>query len=278
MLQPKIPLVTVIVFTRNTPFMILKQCIASIEQQTLSNIEILLLDANDSDSPYKTAIDQDSSLLKRVTRIQHPEENGFVTGKQKALEQARGSYITFLSAQDTMAPKRLELAINTMKEKELFLLYTNVDLKEKNVLEEEDYQFSTDTYYYLSQLIVQKSCFQLIGGFDEKLVAHYDLDLWLRIHLLTTPFLLSSPDAVVHVCADLYPAPSPFESAIGYRQFYVKYQRFFKEHKNYRKKLYQAIAQNYKESHLFFRYLQFLCKSVIIKEKTPKGKRNNQSH
>ncbi len=96
------PIISVVIQTKRTPPMILKRCIQCIREQTISQIEIILLDSNDDESQYKESIKEDKELLENIIYLEIPEGREFVNGKNTALKTFHGDYVTFISAQDIM--------------------------------------------------------------------------------------------------------------------------------------------------------------------------------
>lgn len=255
-------LVSVIITTRETPFMLLKRCVQCIQQQTLPDIEIILLDANAKESPWHAAIVGEKQLLKEVHYIPCPEEGELVHGKQQALQAAHGEYITFLSAQDFMPAARLEYVIKAFRENPAaFMYYTSMRTQKNHILETSDLSMPSGRLNYLSQIVFHKDCFSMIGSFDDNMVALCDEEIWFRIQYLGLVNHLNSEETAIDICPDEYKHYTPLQAAIGYRQLSVKYNKYFKKNKKSRKKLYEDVAANYKKSNLIFRYIQFKVKA-----------------
>ena len=255
-------LISVIITTRETPLMLLKRCVQCLQQQTLPDVEIILLDANTLDSPWHAAIQGEQQFFAGVRQISCPEEGELVHGKQKALQAASGEYITFLSAQDFMPATRLEYAIKAFHENPAaFMYYTNMRTQKNHILETSDQSIPSGKLMYLSQIIFHRDCFSLIGGFDDNMVALCDEEIWFRLQYLKLINHLNSEETAIDICTEEYKHYTPLEAAIGYRQLCVKYNKYFKKNRRKRKKLYEDIAANYKKSNLIFRYIQFKIKA-----------------
>ncbi len=93
-----------------------KSVIAAIESslaQTYDNLEVLIV--NDGSTDDSMNIIRENITDKRV-RIYEREKNGGVCAAMRDLvEQARGEYICFLDADDTMMPTRVEKQYNAIK-------------------------------------------------------------------------------------------------------------------------------------------------------------------
>lgn len=105
--------ISVITYVKNG-FPYIKQCLRSIAEQTLKEIEILVVDAKSTDGTYEYLVEQ-ASLDKRMTVITCQPS----VGQQfnKALSVASGEYIAICEADDYICPdayeKLYEIAENT---------------------------------------------------------------------------------------------------------------------------------------------------------------------
>ena len=152
---------SVAIQTRETPLMILKRCIQCVREQTLPDIEIILLDSNDPDSSFKEAIRWEEGLLSGIIYLEIPEEGEFINGKNAVLETYHGDYLTFLSAQDTMPPKRLEEVLSAFQnDRSINVLYTDMSAQQTNVLDHTDLEIDSNKFHYLPQLIFHRDCFE----------------------------------------------------------------------------------------------------------------------
>lgn len=257
-------LVSVAIITRHTPLMILKRCIESVRKQTYPNIEILLLDANDTSSSYKKALQSEADLLTNLIYIEHTERNEYTFLKNQALQKANGTYLLFLSAQDTMPSKRLECVINYFhSHSNVDAIATDMNVQTKDTLEKDDYALSSSELQYIAQLVMRKTCTNLLEGFDNNLVAHVDDEFILKLQQNHSLHHLSNPETIISINTDFYNEYTFLQSAIGYRQIATKYITYFKKNKQKKRALYFSIAHSYKRAHLFFRYLQFAIKGLV---------------
>ena len=258
---------SVAIQTRETPLMILKRCIQCVREQTLPDIEIILLDSNDEDSPYKEAIRWEEGLLSDIIYLEIPEEGEFINGKNAVLEAYHGAYLTFLSAQDIMPPKRLEEALSAfLNDRSINVLYTDISAQQTNILDQTDLQIDSKEFHYLPQLIFHRDCFDWIGSFDTALVAHCDDDIWLRVNSLHLPHHLSSEDTKVVVCPECYHQYTPLNAAIGYRQLLVKYTTLLQKNIPEKKRLYQKAASAYPKAGVLHRYVQFQTLALFTRK------------
>lgn len=264
--KKKRPRISVIIMTRETPFMILKRCIRCVQSQTLQNIEIILLDANEKGNAFQQAISSEGELLRDVTYLYYPEEGEMVHGKNLALEKASADYITFISAQDFMPETRLETILHRFQESSLHsVYYTGMTSQVDNTLENNDYTLPTGKYKYLAQAVFHRSAFEMVGGFDENMLCLCDEDLWMRIEFFKLAGCIMETEAAISISEEAYQNHTPLDAAIAYRQMLVKYPQHFRRHRALKRMVMRNIAGNYRAAHAVSRYLQFHFKEMFFK-------------
>lgn len=129
--------VSVIVTTHNTEKYLLK-CIDSIINQTLSDIEIIIVDDVSTDSTPKIA----ARLAAQHTNIMFlplPSSLGPGGARNRALQKATGEYISFIDSDDWVDLNYLEVMYNKAKQ-------LNADIATCSLLREYDYDSSTPIY------------------------------------------------------------------------------------------------------------------------------------
>lgn len=264
--RKELPSISVIVITRETPLLILKRCIQCLRTQTLKKIQIILLDANEKDSPYQHAIASEADFFQDIIKVDYPETGEMVHGKNLALTKATADYITFIYAQDIMPETRLETILQTFKKNTRYCVYyTSMTFQENNSLETSDYTLESGTYHSLAQAVFHRSVFQLVGTFDENMIALWDEEFWMRIQFYDLAGFITDNEAVISICKEDQETISPRNAAIAYQQILVKYRKIFKKSKRNKRKIYLKIAENYKKDHVLLRYLQFQWKGMFCK-------------
>ena len=182
------------------------------------------------------------------------------------LHNFHGEYLTFISSQDIMPPKRLELAIEELEShRDRSVVCTNYILQANNILDASNYQISSHGFAYLAQLIFHKDCFKLIGSFDEYLVSHVDDELFLRLQRMKQIVDFPVEEAAIRVNGNFYSDYSSVNGAIGCRQLYIKYKSYYEKNKKAKKALYLLTAEHYKDAGLFFRFIQFYTMAIFTK-------------
>lgn len=95
------PLVSVIIPVYNTE-KYLNQCINSVLAQTLSDIEVLLIDDGSTDGSGK--ICDDYARKDKRIHIIHTSNQGVSHARNRGLDQAKGEYISFIDSDDWIDP------------------------------------------------------------------------------------------------------------------------------------------------------------------------------
>lgn len=106
------PLISVIVPVYNVE-KYLRDCVDSILNQTYENFELILVDDGSPDSSGKMC-DAFAEKDKRII-VLHKENGGLSDARNKGIELARGTYITFIDSDDIVYKEYLSLFVSTMK-------------------------------------------------------------------------------------------------------------------------------------------------------------------
>lgn len=115
MQQTKFPLVTVIVpVYKVEPY--LRTCIDSIMAQTYSNLEIILVDDGSPDG-CPVICDAYAAKDSRV-RVIHKENSGVSDTRNRGIQAATGTWITFIDSDDQIAPGMIEALVNASPDEE----------------------------------------------------------------------------------------------------------------------------------------------------------------
>lgn len=190
------PIVSVICTVKNGEKFI-SQTIDSILDQTLSELELIIVDDGSSDGT--------SEIIKEYTkydsRIKFVPTKG--VGRARALnlaiKEAQGKYIANIDADDPCHPQRLEIEAKLLdSNREFALIATDtilikdyVHYKELNWVVEYFPQNSTviDVTRKLlkfnpishSSIMIRKNALLQVGGYNENLKSNVDYDLWVRL-------------------------------------------------------------------------------------------------
>lgn len=115
------PLVSVITPVFNAANF-LPETIRSVQQQTLSDWEHILVDDGSTDGSPEL-IKEATAADHRLRFLRTQGRNGPARARNQGLERARGKYVAFLDADDVWLPHKLESCTKWMKSKDYSFIY-----------------------------------------------------------------------------------------------------------------------------------------------------------
>jgi glycosyltransferase involved in cell wall biosynthesis len=110
------PVVSVVIIFLD-PGAFLEEAIESIRRQTFRKWELLLVDDGSSDGSSEVARQAAEAEPHRVRYLEHPEHanRGMSASRNLGCVRARGTYVTFLDADDVLRPEALETLLSTLR-------------------------------------------------------------------------------------------------------------------------------------------------------------------
>lgn len=99
------------------------QTIASVQQQTLTTWEMIVVDDGSTDD--SADIIKDIAINDSRIKLIQKENGGSASARNVGLQYAEGDYIQFIDADDTIAQDKLERQVELMDQKGLDVTYTN---------------------------------------------------------------------------------------------------------------------------------------------------------
>ena len=183
--------VTVYITTYNR-LALLKRAISSVQQQTFSDIEIIVADdgSTDGTQEYLNNLQQQGQLIAILN--QSGASKGACYGRNKAIEIAQGTFITGLDDDDYFEPWRIEKFLDNWRTKSeagvaFSALFDSV-VEHRKYGKVDCYDTPVATYQALrtgnvvgNQVFTLTSRLRQIQGFDELMPALQDWDTWLRL-------------------------------------------------------------------------------------------------
>lgn len=188
------PLVSIIIRTCQRPD-ILKNALDSVRNQTYKNIQVVIVEdgENKSEGFIKKQY-ADLNYLYRAT--------GQKVGRSKAgnmaLELATGVYLNFLDDDDILLPEHVSKLVNILIQDKNLAAYSNAEEIQINIISHSPYIYTekrkliryhqpfnrlllyTYNYIPIQCIMFHRKLFIELGGFDDKLDALEDWDLWVR--------------------------------------------------------------------------------------------------
>lgn len=178
------PLVTVYIITYKRR-KLLQRALESVINQSYSNLEIIVVDdySNDDTAAYmKTQIEKDS----RITYVINDSNRGACFSRNKAIQMARGEFITGLDDDDEFTKDRvLHFVWRAVEKQAVYYSYykvinksfTHVKKGKKLVSSRDILSFN----YVGNQVFAPTKVLRKYQGFDEQFPSQQDYDFWIRL-------------------------------------------------------------------------------------------------
>ena len=207
------PIVSVVIPVYNAERTIL-QTIESVQQQTFSNLEIILIDDGSSDK----TLDIIHEIVDPRIKCFSYENGGNSLARNRGISHATGEFISFIDADDLWTSDKLELQLTALqKHSEASVAYSwttyFIDGQKDLVYPCNPILFEGEVYDKLlinnficsgSNILVRKKAIESVGEFEPTLQRCADWDFYIRLaakcHFVVVPkhqiFYRQSPDSL----------------------------------------------------------------------------------
>lgn len=182
-------LISVVIPTNNRSSLLLN-AIKSVQEQTYKQLEIIVIDDASTDDTKKVV---NSIKDNRIKYFKNDNSQGGSYSRNKGIENSSGDYIAFLDDDDEWVPEKLYMQIKVIEnDKKIGLVYTGAEIiyLPQNIKyynkpnKQGDLSQAIIKHNYIgttSSVLIRKEILKASGGFDTRLPALQDYDLWIRI-------------------------------------------------------------------------------------------------
>lgn len=186
------PLISVIMSVKDGNLSDLKAAVSSILEQTLTDFEFLILNDGSTDNQIVAYLNTLPDEDKRI-KIFHQENQGLTKSLNKLLQKANSLYCARMDGDDLSYPTRFEKQFNEITKDPDVALVTCWVLYLKNAKNIIHISKPPDSSQKLKEIIIKENpiahssvMFRTAfvrdsGGYDERLLAAQDYDLWCRL-------------------------------------------------------------------------------------------------
>ena len=197
--KQKKPRVSVIIPTYNRGW-IIKEAIDSVMAQDYRDFELIIVDDGSTDNTPDILNSYRSDIM-----VFRQENQGVSTARNRGLAEASGRFIAFLDSDDLWLPQKLFRQVEFFnKNPDAQICQTEETWIRKGVRVNPKKRhkkpwgmiFESSLALCLvspSAVMIRRSLFEEVGGFDETLPACEDYDLWLRISCRYPVYLIDTP-------------------------------------------------------------------------------------
>jgi glycosyltransferase involved in cell wall biosynthesis len=170
----------------------LSQAIESALGQTYTPLELIVIDDGSTDDTANIAQSYGDRLA-----YHHQENLGVAAALNRGIREAQGKYIAWLSHDDVFLPHKLERQVAYLGEHPEFrAIYSDfyiIDAAGEIIKEIETPWYPRDIaiwklfgsmYINGSSTLIERTCFDDVGLFNEQLRYSQDMDMWMRMELV----------------------------------------------------------------------------------------------
>lgn len=185
----KLTMVSVVIPCFNSKYTVIR-ALNSVINQTYKNYEIIIVDDGSSDNSKEIV---ERFLISQKIRYKYfyQKNAGPSSARNNGVKNAIGEYIAFLDSDDSWHPKKLEIQMKIIEEGNLNFLgstYSYSDLTNQNIDNIEIKKINFKKLFLSNKfstpgVIIKKSFFEELGGFDISMKYAEDYDLWLNASL-----------------------------------------------------------------------------------------------
>lgn len=188
--------ISVIIPTYGKP-MFLNKAIESVLNQTISDIQLIVVDDNNPDTESRILTEQILKPYlsdKRVVYIKHPKNLNGAVARNTGISAAEGRYIAFLDSDDEYMPDRLEKCLAKLEHSDESTagVYTGCEFRKSGKTyhvykDVKPGNFLVDTlactfgFCTGSNIFMKKSVVDEINGFDGAFLRHQDYEFLVRV-------------------------------------------------------------------------------------------------
>lgn len=166
----------------------LTEAIESVQRQSHPQVEVTVVDDGSEDNSYEVA-----GRYPGVRRLRQ-EHRGVAAARNLGLAESGGDFVAFLDADDRLLPEALEVGVESLlaRPQVAFVAGASRDIGGNGSVIREGGQplVTQDHFLHLledcyiwsgSSILYRRAAVEAVGGFDERLEAGDDYDLYLRL-------------------------------------------------------------------------------------------------
>lgn len=156
----------------------LREAIESALAQTYSDVEVLVVDDGSTDDSVAVAKSYGVRVIEKANE-------GVAATRNRGAREARGDRIVFLDADDVLLPTFVSRCTDALSATGAAYAYTEVEKfgLQTGLLHTRPFDGRAlfDGNFVPVTVVVRKSVFEEVGGFDRSWPAHEDHELWARM-------------------------------------------------------------------------------------------------
>lgn len=204
-------MISVILTTYKRSPQMVKRAIDSVVAQSYQDWELLIVDDSPGDYEKRSDVEYmvNSFSDARIRYIPLEKNSGGCVARNRGISESKGEYITFLDDDDRYLEYKLEIQHEALKQNQNagwvsgFAYSCHID-EDGNIIDKKLVKTQAhggmvfddlilDNYIPSVSAMVKREILEKLGGFDEKMPAGQDLDLWLRVAMESELVVVAEP-------------------------------------------------------------------------------------
>lgn len=165
------------------------ETINTVRSQSQPPFEIIVVD-DGSDTALDSCL---ADHLDAITLIRLPENQGVSAARNAGAECAKGNYLAFLDSDDHWAPKKLAEQLSYLQQHPYLVALQCEEIWIRNGVRVNAHKHHQKKAGWIwqhclerclitpSAIVIKTQVYKQLGGFDERMLACEDYDLWLRL-------------------------------------------------------------------------------------------------
>lgn len=208
----------------------MQRALRSVEAQTYRPIELVVVDDGSIDESRALIQAFRESWEGDLTFIRNETSRGAPAARNQAIEAAAGFFVAGLDDDDEWHPRRIQLLVEAY-DPSYACITSDVEMQysRRKVRWNKQEVIDMDTLLYSNQVgnqvLAERRRLLEVGGFDERLEAAQDYDLWIRLCERFGPVKnVTEPLQIIHAEHEKGRISNPASQLNGYLSFYGKHK------------------------------------------------------
>lgn len=241
-------MITVVITTYKRPLNTLKRAVDTVLNQSYTNWELIIVDDSPDSWELRSIISSYASdLMKtdyRIRYIAHKKNLGACAARNTGLLSAKGELIAYLDDDDEWVTDKLrkqEIKMKTCNEDVALIYCGSIYYDEKKRIRyiHKDQYLKGKVFDKLitknfiggtSFPLIRTNALKKIGGFDERMPAGQDADVWLRLSQIYNIDFVDEPLVIYHIHNEEQISSTPEKRIKGNERKIEKYCDYFRSH------------------------------------------------
>ena len=264
-----LPLISVYMPTFNRVNMAIR-AIESVLAQDYPQLELLVVDDASTDDTWQVLTNKYIND-DRVRLFRQHTGQGACAARNRAIEEARGEFVTGIDDDDEFLPQRLSSLFNAYDDK--YSCVCSGYIWDYGTVQKQLYTSRRvvtlpellDLHTLSNQALVRRERMLQLGGFDVSLAAFQDYDMWVRVvHAFGPALRIATPSYKVNVGHELGRITNSPKRLDAHKQFVAKHRGLMSERNLQNQMFYRQSME-----HIPLRLTQFLssCRYGLVRLK-----------